>query len=181
MTRIALLASTLALVILASLSCGDSTGAQQTGLEVAVVTVASADGSESHPLTVEIARTGQQRQIGLMHRQELGPESGMLFLFPAMSASGFWMRNTLIPLDIAYLSPDGTIQEIRQGAPLDETPLRPAEPYLYVVETNLGWFESKGLGVGDRVVIPRDVLDGNVTANRIIIPALARNPVELAP
>lgn len=176
MTRIALLASTLVVLVLASLSCGESpTGAQQTGLETAVVTVESADGGESHPLTVEIARTAQQRQVGLMFREELGEDAGMLFIFDRLSATGFWMNNTLIPLDIAYLAADGTIQEIREGVPLDRTPLRPEEPYLYVVETNVGWFESNGFGVGDRVVIPPEVLDGPAAANRVVVPALARN------
>jgi uncharacterized protein len=175
MTRAGLVAALLLAAVVGSLSCGGNSGAQQTGLEIAVVTVEGSGGGASHPLTVEIARTGQQRQVGLMFREELGAESGMLFLFPTLSASGFWMRNTLIPLDIAYLAADGTIQEIREGEPLNETPLRPAEPYLYVVETNRGWFEGKGLGVGDRVVIPQEVLDGTVVANRIVVPALARN------
>lgn len=182
MTRIVLLVSALVALMLASLSCGESsTGAQQTGLGTAVVTVESADGSESHPLTVEIARTVEQRQVGLMFREELGEDAGMLFIFDRLSASGFWMNNTLIPLDIAYLAADGTIQEIREGVPLDRTPLRPDEPYLYVVETNVGWFESNGFGVGDHVVIPREVLDGPAAANRVVVPALARNPAEALP
>ncbi len=143
-----------------------------------MITVESADGGESHPLTVEIARTAQQRQVGLMFREELGEDAGMLFLFDRLSASGFWMNNTLIPLDIAYLAADGTIQEIREGVPLDRTPLRPEEPYLYVVETNVGWFEGNGFGVGDRVVIPQEVLDGPTAANRFVVPALARNPLD---
>ena len=177
MTRIAFLATVLGAVIFAAIACGEgSTGAQQAGLETAVITVQPAAGGESHELTVEIARTAEQRRVGLMFREELGEDDGMLFIFESPSASGFWMNNTLIPLDIAYLAADGTIQEIREGVPLDRTPLRPGEPYLYVVETNRGWFEANGLGVGDRVLIPGEVIDGPVLSERAFVPALARNP-----
>jgi uncharacterized protein len=176
-TRILLLATVLGAVFFAAVACGEgSTGAQQTGLETAVITVEPAAGGESHELTVEIARTAEQRRIGLMFREELGEDDGMLFIFESPSASGFWMNNTLIPLDIAYLAADGTIQEIREGVPLDRTPLRPEEPYLFVVETNRGWFEGNGLGVGDRVVIPQDVVEGPALTPRAFVPALARNP-----
>jgi uncharacterized membrane protein (UPF0127 family) len=81
----------------------------------------------------------------------------MLFVFDGPERSGFWMKNTYIPLDIAYLGEDGTIQEIREGVPLSEENLRPADPYHFVVEVNRGWFASHGYGVGDRVVIPDSV------------------------
>lgn len=177
MTRIALLATFFGAVLFAAVACGeDSTGAQQSGLETATITVESDAGGEPHQLAVEIARTAEQRRIGLMFREKLGEDDGMLFIFDGLSASGFWMNNTLIPLDIAYLGEDGTIQEIRQGVPLDRTPLRPAEPYRYVVETNAGWFEGNDFGVGDRVVIPQEVLEGPALTRRAVVPALVRNP-----
>jgi uncharacterized membrane protein (UPF0127 family) len=64
------------------------------------------------------------------------------------------MRNTYIPLDIAYLAADGTVLEIVHGVPLDETILTPQQPYRYVLEVNGGWFERHGLGVGAKVSIP---------------------------
>ncbi len=116
-------------------------------------------GSNRAQVTVEVATTPQQRAQGLMYRRALDPDAGMLFVFPSDSRTGFWMRNTYIPLDIAYISADFTILEIRAGTPLDETVLTPAQPYRYVLEVNRGWFASRGLGVGARVTIPAEVLE----------------------
>lgn len=115
------------------------------------VTVADADSTRV--VQVEIAATPQQRQQGLMWRQELDPDWGMLFLFPADSGGGFWMRNTYVPLDIAYIGVDGTVQDIRAAEPLDETVLTPSKPYRYVLEVNQGWFARHGLGVGAKVTL----------------------------
>lgn len=123
-------------------------------LPTAVVRIEGSDG-RMHELTVEVASTEPQRQQGLMYRQELGGDEGMLFTWGGEpSATGFWMRNTYVPLDIAYLGPDGEVQEIRQGEPLNEELLRPAIPYFYVIEVNEGWFEERGLGTGDRFELP---------------------------
>ena len=103
---------------------------------------------------VEAAATPSQRQQGLMFRDHLDEDKGMIFLFPAQSAGGFWMRNTYVALDIAYIGADGRVQEIRAATPLDETPLTPAQPYRYVLEVNQGWFERHGLGVGAQVTLP---------------------------
>jgi uncharacterized membrane protein (UPF0127 family) len=92
-----------------------------------------------------------------MYRRTLDPDRGMLFIFPADSRTGFWMRNTYIPLDIAYISSDLVVLEIRQGVPLDETVLTPSAPFRYVLEVNHGWFEAHGLGVGARVILPDDL------------------------
>lgn len=109
----------------------------------------------SAALTVELAATPEQRQKGLMLRQSMPEDAGMLFLFPGENSIGFWMKNTYIPLSIAYLAADGTVMEIRDGKPLDDvTILTPQRPYRYVLEVNQGWFQRKGLGVGSKVVIP---------------------------
>lgn len=115
-------------------------------------------GEARAEVTVELAVTPQQRAQGLMYRRELDDDAGMLFIFPTDSRSGFWMRNTYIPLDIAYINADFTIIEIRQGTPLDETVLTPASPYRYVLEVNQGWFAARRLGVGARVTIPTELL-----------------------
>jgi len=115
-------------------------------------------GSARAAVTVELAVTPQQRAQGLMYRRALDPDAGMLFIFQADSRSGFWMRNTYIPLDIAYISADLTVVDIRQGTPLDETILTPAAPYRYVLEVNRGWFAAHGLGVGARVTLPPGLL-----------------------
>lgn len=116
--------------------------------------VTVADSDSSRVVQVEVAATPQQRQQGLMWRQALDPDWGMLFLFPGDSGGGFWMRNTYVPLDIAYIGADGTVQEIRAARPLDETVLTPSKPYRYVLEVNQGWFQQHGLGVGSKVTLP---------------------------
>lgn len=117
-------------------------------------------GEARATVTVELAVTPGQRAQGLMYRRALDPDAGMLFIFPSDSRSGFWMRNTYIPLDIAYISADFVVLEVRRGTPLDETVLSPSHPYRYVLEVNAGWFEAHGLGPGARVIFPPGLLEG---------------------
>ena len=130
-------------------------------LPITQVTVSSTDGGQAVTLTVEIANRSDQRQRGLMFRESLDELAGMLFVFQGERYGGFWMRNTFIPLDIAYLAADGTVLEIVHGVPFSLDTLTPSQGYWYTLEVNGGWFERQGFGVGDRVVIP----DG-VAANR---------------
>lgn len=126
-------------------------------LPVTQLTVTSSDGESSVTLAVEIANRSDQHQRGLMFRESMDELAGMLFVFQGDRAGGFWMRNTLIPLDIAYLGADGTVLEIVHGVPLSLDILRPAQPYRYTLEVNGGWFERHGFGVGDVVAIPAGV------------------------
>jgi hypothetical protein len=114
-------------------------------------------GGRSGGLTVEVAATAAERQKGLMDRRSMPENAGMLFLFPGATGVGFWMHNTYIPLSIAFLDGDGRVLEIRDGQPLDETVLTPAQLYRNVLEVNQGWFERHGLGVGSVVKIPADL------------------------
>jgi uncharacterized membrane protein (UPF0127 family) len=108
----------------------------------------------SATVSIEVAATTEQRQRGLMFREALPEDAGMLFLFPFEVHTGFWMRNTKVPLDIAYIGADGRVQEIRAAKPLDETVLTPTDAYLYVLEVNQGWFQRHSLGVGAKVTLP---------------------------
>lgn len=138
---------------------GSHTGSTYTPeLETRHITVVEGDRNEE--LTVELAVTDTERAKGLMFRQELPEDWGMLFLFPRTVRGGFWMRNTYVPLDIAYIGADGRVQEIREGVPLDETILTPEESYRVVLEVNHGWFERHGMGVGSRVVVPDNLPEG---------------------
>jgi hypothetical protein len=121
------------------------------------VHVVSADGLRDETLIVELATTPSQRETGLMHRQLMPEDAGMLFLFPHSETGGFWMFNTYLPLTIAYLSADGTVLELIDGKPLDVTPLTPHEAYRHVLEVNQGWFQRHGLGVGSKVLLPTDI------------------------
>ncbi|MGH7540758.1 MAG: DUF192 domain-containing protein, partial [Gemmatimonadota bacterium] len=104
-----------------------------------------------HEVRVEIAESEEERQRGLMHRESLPQDEGMLFVYPTERRLGFWMRNTLIPLDIAYIDSEGRIVDIQQMAPLDETTRYSRQPAMYALEMNEGWFEAHDVGVGDRV------------------------------
>jgi len=119
-------------------------------------------GGKSYGLDLEIANTEPRREQGLMFRQALDDSHGMLFIFPGNRdvTGAFWMKNTYIALDIAYVGADGTVLEIHDAKPLDETPLRPKQPYRYALEVAGGWFERHGLGEGARLVLPANLPAG---------------------
>ena len=102
-------------------------------------------------LVAEVVFDHTYRQRGLMHRESLGEDRGMLFIFPDRGYRGFWMRNTLIPLSIAYLDDDGTILQIEDMKPKDERRIESKHRVRYALEVNKGWFDRAGAAVGDRV------------------------------
>ena len=114
-------------------------------------------GTATARLVAEIAVTPAERQTGLMLRESLPGDAAMLFVFRGENRTGFWMKDTLVPLTIAYLDGDGTVMEMRDGTPGDQTLLTPAKPYRYVLEVNRGWFQRNGLAVGAAVKIPADL------------------------
>lgn len=144
-------------------ACGDGSDAAQSATNAAAPTRAEgavvivSDGNRTGTVRVEFASTPLERQTGLMHRESLDEDAGMLFVFPSDVQTGFWMENTLIPLDIAHIAADGTVLEINTREPLDKTILPPAQPYRYTLEVNGGWFERHGLGVGAKVTLPEDM------------------------
>lgn len=117
-------------------------------------TIVVSQGEARAAVRVEVAATLDERQRGLMFRQELAEDAGMLFLFGREVQTGFWMRNTYVPLDIAYIGADQRVIEVKQGKPLDESPLTPDGPYRFVLEVNAGWFERHGMGPGAVVALP---------------------------
>jgi uncharacterized membrane protein (UPF0127 family) len=108
---------------------------------------------------VEVADSDRERAYGLMCRRAMAPDRGMLFVFPRAEPQAFWMRNTLIPLDIIYIGADGRIVSITRNArPLSDAPLPSAGPAKYVLELAGGRSAEIGLLPGDRVIhraIPR--------------------------
>jgi uncharacterized protein len=104
-----------------------------------------------HRLSVEIADTDQARQIGLMNRDKLPEEQGMVFVYEKAHRLTFWMKNTRIPLDIAFLAADGAILQIETMQPFDETHTISEQPALYALEVNQGWFARHRVKVGERV------------------------------
>ncbi len=106
---------------------------------------------KGHALRVELADTPAARRTGLMHRRSLGESSGMLFVFDAPSPQAMWMKNTLIPLSVAFVGADGRILNVEDMQPETEEAHESAGPAAYAIETNLGWFRKRGIKPGDSV------------------------------
>jgi len=119
----------------------------------AILTITNSFG-EKVPVQVEIADTDAERQRGLMGRAALAEDAGMLFVFGQEQPLSFWMKNTLIPLSIAYIGEGGTIVDIQDMQPLDETSHPSAAPARYALEVNQGFFEARGVQVGDWIELP---------------------------
>jgi hypothetical protein len=100
---------------------------------------------------VEVARTPEELSRGLMGRKHLGKDEGMLFTFATEDYHGFWMKNTLIPLSIAFIDKQGRVVWITDMKPLTLDSHVPPRPILYALEMNKGWFSSNGVKAGDTV------------------------------
>lgn len=104
-----------------------------------------------HLIQAEVAQTYAQRAKGLMFRETMGSNQGMVFVFDKKEASCMWMKNTLIPLSVAFLDDDGTILNIEDMQPQTETNHCARAPMRYALEMNLGWFKSKGIKPGNKI------------------------------
>lgn len=98
---------------------------------------------------VEIADDSESRRTGLMNRKSMPEDAGMLFIFESDQKLSFWMKNTLIPLSIAYISAEGEIMEIYDMKPESLRPVESINSVRYALEMNQGWFSRKGIDVGD--------------------------------
>ncbi|NLA51663.1 MAG: DUF192 domain-containing protein [Alcaligenaceae bacterium] len=101
------------------------------------------------PLLAEVADTNRSRQRGLMHRPFLAEHRAMLFVFSEPQQLCFWMRNTLIPLSIAYIDEHAKVIDIFDMQPLDENSICSSSPTQFALEVNQGWFERHKVQVGD--------------------------------
>jgi len=99
-------------------------------------------------VVAEVARTAEQREQGLMYRESLEDGRGMLFVFQDSQVRSFWMKNTLIPLDIAYIDENLTVIDIQPMAPETEDAHTSSGPAMFALEVPEGWFEREGIGVG---------------------------------
>jgi uncharacterized membrane protein (UPF0127 family) len=120
--------------------------APQAALPTTVLTIGSFD------ITAEVADDPKERASGLMFRDSLAAESGMVFVYPNARPRSFWMRNTCVPLSIAYIDAEGTIVSLADMQPLDENGVPSGPPAQYALEMEQGWFARKGVSVGDRIV-----------------------------
>ena len=104
-----------------------------------------------HPLKVEVVSTFEQRAVGLMFREKLGANDGMLFLYEDPGYQSMWMKNTLIPLSVAFIDSGGRILNIADMEPRTLDSHLSAGPALYAIETNRGWFAQRRIKPGDKV------------------------------
>src|SRR6185369_10145230 len=119
----------------------------QKGLREVPLTIKSKNGV--HRLTVEVAATPEQQERGLMFRNSIAADRGMIFPYEPAQEVAFWMKNTLIPLDILYIRSDGTIVRIVNAQPMDLTPLPSGEPIVGVLEIGGGRAAEMGIKEGD--------------------------------
>jgi hypothetical protein len=108
-------------------------------------------------LAVEVARTEAQRQKGMMFRRSLGPDEAMLFVFERATNLAFWMKNTAVDLDLAYIQADGEIVQVEHMKAYNTEEVVSREPVRYVLEAPAGWFAAHKIDVAARVVIPPEV------------------------
>ena len=127
-----------------TISCGGS------GMERTTVRIGEVE------LQVEVARTRDERTRGLMFREDMGRFDGMLFVFQEDQHLSFWMKNTLIPLSIAYISSDGTIREIYDMKPESLESVPSVRSVRYALEVRQGFFGEHDIVPGDRVEFPGD-------------------------
>jgi len=107
-----------------------------------------------HRIDAQVAATPEQRMTGLMHRKEMPQHEGMLFVFEQPTQQCFWMKNTLLPLSIAFIADDGTIVNIDEMAPQTLDSHCSAKPVRYVLEMNTGWFARKRIQPGAKLSGP---------------------------
>ena len=146
-----------ALAIAASAACSAQTptaaeinAGAQAGLQTVPLTIRSANGA--HRFKVEIARTPEQQSTGMMFRQSTPPDHGMIFPYAPAQEVAFWMRNTLIPLDMIFVRADGTIANIEANTvPYSEVPVPSAGPVGAVLELAGGRSAELGIKPGDKV------------------------------
>lgn len=133
--------------------CGsvEPLGASAAGL--AQTTLCITSGAKTRQFTVEIARTSMEQAKGLMFRTELADTAGMIFPFPEPKVASFWMKNTVIPLDIIFIRANGTIESIAENTiPYSTTPVEAGEPVVAVLELRGGLTSELGISPGDKVV-----------------------------
>lgn len=107
--------------------------------------------ADDHTLQVYVARTEEERALGLMHRRELPEDEGMLFICDECAVQTFWMKDTPLPLSIAFLDDDGTILKIADLQPHDLEGESSDHPVRYVLEMNQGWFAKKNIKAGAKL------------------------------
>ncbi len=126
--------------------------AQMLPVHPAPLVVTTSDGEKK--FSIEVADDPAERERGLMFRESLPTDRGMLFVFESARPVGFWMRNTPLPLDLVFIRDDGTIAAIEPGEPFSEATISTPQPIRFVLELEQGTAERTGLKPGDRLDHP---------------------------
>jgi uncharacterized membrane protein (UPF0127 family) len=140
--------------------------------ELPAATIFSADG-KTHVLTLEVAANPATRSCGLMHRDSLPDDTGMLFVWEQDNSGGFWNCNTFVPLTLAWLDGDGIILGFSQmeaqtrGQPQEVQTSPPPGPYRFVIEANQGWFGEQGIAEGDSVDLSEALARGDTGSDTL--------------
>lgn len=121
----------------------------ESGLEIIPVTVTTEEGV--HTFSAELAASREAQMRGLMFRTEMGADEAMIFPYDQPEMLSFWMRNTVLPLDIIFIGPDKRIINIAEGVPYREVSVTSDRPGIAVLELNQGRAEELGIGPGDLV------------------------------
>lgn len=130
------------------------------GSEPLETVVFTSDSGEPVELRVEIADTPEERRRGLMFREHLPEDQGMLFDFGRETRAAFWMKDTSIPLSIAFVSAEGVIVDLQDMEPFSTDLHQSDQPYAFAVEANQGWYEKNGVLVGSTIRLSRSALEG---------------------
>jgi len=108
---------------------------------------------------IEVARTREEQSLGLMYRESLESDKGMIFIYKEDRKLSFWMKNTYIPLSIAFIAKDGTIKEIHQLKPESLTPIISTHSVRYALELPSGSFQRSDAKIGDKISLPSLITD----------------------
>jgi uncharacterized protein len=132
-------------------ACQRSSETAEEPAELLTVSIRTINGAK-HDFRVEVARTEAQQERGLMYRTELSPDGGMLFAFDAPKPRSFWMKNTVLPLDMLFIREDGSVAKLaEQTIPQSLDPVVCTEPVIAVLEIAGGRAASLGIAEGDHV------------------------------
>ncbi|TPM01991.1 DUF192 domain-containing protein [Mesorhizobium sp. B2-3-10] len=121
-------------------------------VDPAPLVVATKSGDRS--FSIEVADTDAEREAGLMYRQDMADDHGMLFVFPIQQQVGFWMKNTPMPLDLIFIGQDGKIRAVKQGVPQSEAVISPGVPVRFVLELKAGTAARNGIEYGNLLSHP---------------------------
>ncbi len=134
-------------VTLSLLLSGAAVEAQEGPQKLPAITLTAG----MHLIQAEVADNSEQRGIGLMHRVAMGANEGMLFVFESEGQQCFWMKNTLLPLSIAFLDADGRVVNIEDMAPQTLNGHCSSKPVRFALEMNRGWFAKRGIKPASRI------------------------------